>query len=159
MFSKICILWTMCLLNIISLISISISYYYIHSHLNGYWDLVENWETDFIQNLVDVKEVEDANNLPAERRGFMGYFSGTIKGCDCHSVGYCFYDGHWHSGLYTHSCNFNQSRCGCDDVQSLPPKHLINFSDESELVLNRTKNQAFKDVFDNMNSEGECEEE
>lgn len=89
-------------------------------------------------------------------RIFSGTWHGTVRGCNCLHVNYCWRRGVSERTLSTGSCNYNETRCGCLNVAATPRVDLWKFPGEDSYCAKRESSMSFKNVYKNMHRSGEC---
>eukprot|EP00825_Cyclidium_porcatum_P029626 TRINITY_DN31582_c0_g1_i2.p1 TRINITY_DN31582_c0_g1~~TRINITY_DN31582_c0_g1_i2.p1 ORF type:complete len:452 (+),score=32.85 TRINITY_DN31582_c0_g1_i2:3-1358(+) len=98
------------------------------SHYWLYYQIIDNWNTDFI---IDLKVILPTDNCTSDYEPLLQYkFEGTIEGCDCTkaTVGT--------SGIkqqvYAESCSSLMLSKSCQKVSSIPSEYLSVWQDNNQ---------------------------
>ena len=71
-----------------------------------------------------LKDIQIGCSSPESRPIFVNNYPGTVYGCNCLDVGWSFYRGVRYRELNQGSCRYNETRAGCREVPSTPPREL-----------------------------------
>ena len=88
-----------------------------------------------------------------------GKFPGTIEGCHCasHKMPSMFMRRDGVSvGLHAHTCSYNETHDGCDQVPPIPAKNLTVLPDTGVIYFKEIPKSSFFDLYKNMEPSGEC---
>jgi hypothetical protein len=123
----------------------------LKSDVASFESLINNWKSDFITDI----ELSSTTTCPAgTTRAFEGSWQGTDNGCNCLGVR-CRLRGVPAGRLVTGSCNYNSTRCGCDNVPNSSSKSLISTGNPT-ICVKRALNQNFFNLYTKMTANGAC---
>ena len=88
---------------------------------------------------------------PLSRPIFQANYPGTVDGCNCLHVSWSWYRGVRKNKLNPSSCNYNETRSGCNDIPGTPQR-MLEWSDHSQLCgIFGNSTESFKGMMNNMN--------
>jgi hypothetical protein len=126
-----------------------------HSLKDAYEDLVNNWSSDLIRQIIEVPPKQQCPGNFSEL--FRYEWKGTQESCSCLESPSLENNPSLSKTVYQKLCNYTMMQAGCVPIEGSPAMPLFIYNDR-KLCVQRMGDTSFFYNVENMNDDGTCKE-